>query len=63
MGLLILYKTGYDDTHFLSPGVTLSNLDFRGHLSLPLDEFLFRFPTRELFPVTTVLGVQSLDRD
>ena len=57
VSLLILDKASDDDAHLLGPGIALSNLDFRGHFFLPLDEFLFRFPTRELLPVTTVLRV------
>ena len=57
VSFLILHETGYDDAHLLSPGVTLSNLNFRRRFFLPLDQLLFRFPTRELFPVTTILWV------
>jgi hypothetical protein len=57
VSFLILNETGYDDAHLLSPGVTFRNLNFRRRFFLPLDQLFFRFPTRELFPVTAVLWI------
>ena len=60
VSLLILDKTGYGDAHLLSPGIALSDLNFRDRCFFPLNELLFRFPARKLFPMAAVLRIQCL---